>query len=113
MDDRDERDLTSTVFCPNCGAPNASQDPRCRSCGAWLGGQGQVIDVTTGEPEPVESPDAVPGGWQGRVQTMTFDRGRVVVAQGGSRTCLLVALAGLVLSCCVCWVLWNGMASIF
>ncbi len=113
MDPQDERDLATPVICPSCGASNASTDARCRSCGAWLGEQGQVIDVTTGQPEPVEGPETYPGGWQGEFQTVTAGRGRVVVARGGSRTCLIVAVVVALVGCCLCWVLWSGFGAIF
>ena len=113
MEPQDERDLATPIICPNCGAPNTSDDARCRSCGMWLGGQGQVIDVTTGEPEPVAGPEAMAGGWQGGFQTATFDGGRVVVARGGGRTCLLVTVVAALVGCCLCWALWNGFGAIF
>lgn len=113
MDPQDERDLATPVICPNCGAPNASDAARCQSCGAWLGGPGQVIDVTTGEPEPVEGSDPDSGSWQGSVQTATIGHSRVTVVRGGNQTCLIVALIVALVGCCVCWVLWNGVGAIF
>lgn len=112
MDPQDERELATPVICPNCGAPNASQDVRCNSCGAWLGGQGQVIDVTTGEPEPIEEREQY-SGWQDRARTVTFDQGRVTVVRGGSRTCLMFTVLATLVGCCLCWVFWSGFGTLF
>ncbi|HAX24881.1 MAG TPA: zinc ribbon domain-containing protein [Thermomicrobiales bacterium] len=112
MDDQDERNLAGTVTCPNCGTSNTAQDVHCRSCGAWLGGPGQVIDVTSGEPEPVEESQAAHAGWQGHAQTTTFSSGRVKVVRGGNRTCLIIAAIVLLVGCCLCWLLWAGVGSI-
>lgn len=112
MEPADERDLSTTIYCPNCGAPNASDTVRCRNCGAWLPSQEQVIDVTSGEPEVVSARDEAQEP-QGRFQTMTVGSSRIVVARGGSRTCLLIGIVALLVGCCVCWVLWSGFGAIF
>lgn len=112
MEPADERDLSTRIYCPNCGAPNAHDAVRCHSCGTWLTSQEQVIDVTTGEPEVVLTGNESQEG-QGRFQTMTVGSSRIVVARGGSRTCLLITIVALLVGCCVCWVLWSGFGAIF
>ncbi|MCO5176737.1 MAG: hypothetical protein M9890_07175 [Thermomicrobiales bacterium] len=112
MEPADERDLSTPIYCTNCGAPNARDAVRCHACGSWLPSQEQIIDVTTGEPEVVSATDERQGG-QGRFQTMTVGSSRIVVARGGSRTCLLIAIVALLVGCCVCWVIWSGFGAIF
>ena len=102
--------------CPNCGAPNAADATRCASCGAMLrpraadANDPTIIDVTSGEPrvvpaqvESVEDERA----WPYTFSTRAFEHGpgRVIVARGGTRGCLLVGLVLALTFCCSCWAL--------
>jgi hypothetical protein len=104
------------VHCPNCGAPNAADATRCANCGAMLRPQTinhnddpTVIDVTNGEPRvvpaQVEADDE--RAWPYTFSTRTFEHGpgRVIVARGGTRGCLLIGLVLALAFCCSCWAL--------
>lgn len=112
---------TDRVFCPTCGAENRPGAESCHSCGRTLSPSDQetIIEVTSGDPRIVPSherddPDAdtswreMPGGFS----TVTFDRGRVIVARGGSRACLITLALFALVSCCVCWVIWSAIGGV-
>jgi hypothetical protein len=104
------------AHCPNCGAPNAADATRCVNCGAALprhadgaDAEPTIIDVTAGDPQVVpahvEEPDE--HAWPYTFSTRTFEHGpgRVIVARGGTRGCLLVGVVLLLAFCCSCWAL--------
>jgi hypothetical protein len=74
-----------------------------------------IIDVTSSEPHilPTEPDEEPSPRWQGGFTSIGSSRGRVIVGRGGSRTCLLIAAAVLLVSCCVCWALWTTVGNIF
>jgi hypothetical protein len=76
--------------------------------------EGMLIDVTSGEPEIV-AVDGTPsrGSRSGGMTTVTFDRGRVVVARGGRRACLITLVLLLLVTGCTCWLLWTALGSVF
>jgi hypothetical protein len=103
-------------FCANCGARNPAGASFCNACGTPLREpEPQTIDVSTGEPQVV-----VPGeergptsrqdwqGWQGWGNARV-EQGRVYVARGGRRGCLLLNILAILLLCCACWFLWTSV----
>jgi hypothetical protein len=107
-------------FCPNCGASNPIGAVHCSSCGSLLPEQDDldepgetVIDVSSGQPQVLEEEPPADSFWRGGFTTIRMDQSRVYVTQGGRRTCLIVLLVALLLTCCVCWLAWNTVDSVF
>jgi hypothetical protein len=71
-----------------------------------------MIDVSSGEPHVVTAGDRGVAGWQGWGGER-IEQGRVYVARGGRRGCLLLNVVFLLLFCCTCWVLWSSVGAIF
>lgn len=117
----DDRQPTRVVHCLNCGAANPAEADYCSSCGSRLPesdppDEETVIDVSSGQPRVLkeESPGGPFGGRiQGGFTTVRVEQGRVFVSQGNRRSCLLVAIVGLLLVCCACWVLWSIPGRVF
>jgi hypothetical protein len=97
--------------CLNCGARNAPGARFCASCGTpFREPDPQVIDVSSGEPHVViHEDDRGPAGWQ-QWGTARVDQGRVYVARGGRRGCLLLNVLALLVFCCACWFLWSSVS---
>jgi hypothetical protein len=100
------------VTCPNCGAANPAGSVYCSSCGSQLPkpaspDEETVIDVSSGQPrvlnEEQPTSNRIPGGFT----TVRVSGGRVVVTEGSRRNCLIVAVVGVLLLCCVCWIFWS------
>ena len=112
---------TRVAHCPNCGAPNPASTDYCSACGSRIpeidpADDGTVIDVSGGQPRVLEEEQpAGPFGnrFPGGFTTVRVEQGRVFVTQGSRRNCLIVAAAGLLLVCCMCWVLWSIPARLF
>lgn len=112
--------------CPNCGASNWPDAEHCVSCGTRLpsiadrdSSTETVIDVSTGEPQLVVSDDQETANWPGPFGSFPFGgagggvRGRTVVMRSGGRGCLLPLILLGLLTCCSCWLIWRGFASVF
>lgn len=120
MQDNDWR-MSRVVHCPNCGAPNPARAVYCSACGSRLPeGDPQdeetLIDVSSGQPRVLEEEQPTrPFGSRvrGGFTTVRVEQGRVFVTQGSRRTCLIVAVVGFLLVCCMCWVLWSVTARLF
>ena len=117
-DNDEERD---GVVCAACGAPNRAGAAQCGNCGHPLPATSRetIIEVTSGDPRIVPGSDIddsyrrttwreTPGGFS----TATFDRGRVIVARGGSRGCLITLALFALVSCCVCWLMWSTVGGV-
>lgn len=101
------------IVCRNCGATNPADATFCASCGAALGDpEPQVIDVSSGEPHVLTNAEQDVSGWQGW-RGERIEQGRVYVARGGHRGCLLLNVLLVLLFCCTCWVLWSALGNIF
>ncbi len=113
-----DRSDADRVTCPTCGTANQAGATHCQNCGRPLPAANPetIIEVTSGDPRivrPGELDDPSPRTtWRempGGFNTATFDRGRVIVARGGSRGCLISLALFALVSCCVCWVLWSSI----
>ncbi len=112
---------SGVVHCLNCGAPNPTASVHCSACGSLLPqddvpDEETVIDVSSGQPRVLEEErpagpfgNRIPGGFT----TVRIEQGRVVVTEGSRRNCLIVAVVGFLLVCCMCWVLWSSLARLF
>jgi len=114
------------IVCPNCGAANWPDAEQCVSCGTLLPAQSPdpdpgetIIDVSSGAPQIVvpDEPDRSP--WTSSFPNFPFGgvgnqtRGRTMVMRGGGRSCLIPLLLLTLLSCCSCWLIWQGFGSVF
>jgi hypothetical protein len=84
-------------------APNASHEET-------------VVDVSSGKPRVLdEEQPAGPFGsrFPGGFTAVRVEQGRVFVTEGNRRTCLIVAVVGVLLICCMCWVFWSIPARLF
>ena len=112
------------MICPNCGASNWPDTAACASCGTTLptedaDARETIIDVSSGEPQIVvrDEPDA--SRWPGAFGSFPFGgvggdvRGRTIVMRGGGRACLIPLLLLGLLTCCSCWLIWQGFDSVF
>ena len=120
MQDNDWQ-MSQVVHCPNCGASNPVRAGYCSSCGSRLpepdaANEETIIDVSSGQPRVLEEEQPagpfgsrIPGGFT----TVRVEQGRVVVTEGSRRNCLIVAIVGLLLVCCMCWVMWSIPARLF
>jgi len=109
------------VHCLNCGAPNPAQAMKCSACGSRLPvsdppDEEILIDVSSGQPHVLEEEQPVgpfgnrfPGGFT----TVRVEQGRLFITEGRRNNCLIVAVVGLLLVCCMCWVLWAIPARLF
>jgi len=114
--------MSRVVHCPNCGASNPALADYCSSCGSRLPEseppeeEEVLIDVSSGQPRVLEEEQPT-GPFGGRVRggftTVRMEQGRVFVTQGNRSTCLIVAVVGLLLICCMCWVMWWIPARLF
>lgn len=103
------------VTCPNCGAPNPAGALYCSSCGSRLpdlseSDEETLIDVSSGQPRVLgdEQPSGSFGNtFPGGFTTVRVGQGRVIVTEGSRRNCLIVAVVGVLLLCCVCWAFWS------
>lgn len=100
--------------CPNCGTLNAEGAAACVNCGAPLGSaqppdrRETVIDVTSGEPVLVEPRQPQGGAFQTR-----YGQARVYVARGGSRTCWIPLVIGVLVFCLACVGAWAVVEALF
>jgi hypothetical protein len=100
------------VTCPNCGVANPAGSGYCSSCGsqlprAELVDEETVIDVSSGQPRVLDEEQPTGSRFPGGFTTVRVSGGRVVVTEGSRRNCLIVAVVGVLLVCCVCWVFWS------
>jgi hypothetical protein len=111
------------VICPNCGASNWPDAEYCASCGTALPtaasqDQETIIDVSSGEPRVVVRDEPQPTGWTSSFPGFPSGgfnegvRGRTVTMRGG-RGCLIPLLLLALLTCCSCWLIWQGFDSVF
>jgi hypothetical protein len=111
------------VICPNCGASNWPDAEVCASCGTVLptadDDSETIIDVSSGEPQIVVRDEPGTTGWPGAFAGFPFGgdggdvRGRTIVMRGGGRSCLIPLLLLGLLTCCSCWLIWQGFDSVF
>jgi hypothetical protein len=109
------------VHCPNCGTSNPAASVYCSSCGSRLPESDPpddetLIDVSSGQPRVLEEEQpAGPFGsrFPGGFTTVRVEQGRVFVTEGSRRNCLIVAVVGALLVCCMCWVLWSIPSRLF
>ena len=101
------------VVCRHCGTRNPDDFEQCASCGATLGSRAAseptIIDVSDDRAEIVTGEEERTRTFQG-----TFvGPARVYVTGGGSRSCLILIVIGVLAACCVCVGWWMVAENIF
>lgn len=100
------------TICRQCGTRNPDDAAYCASCGAPLHDeqdeQPTIIDVSSVGPEVVDTEPR--GRWFGE---QYIGQGRIYVAQGGNRTCVIVVVVVLLAICCVCIGWWSVADALF